>query len=474
MARVEANTHIVYRIDDIVPPAGVCGTIAPSRPALDHGALLPAEGGGNRVIELACDTDAEYYIQQGKSIHNTLRQIEATINGVDVSLDGVSGIYESQMNLVFEITTVIVRTDANTDPYTSSSCGGLLNQFTSTFNSAPENSIRRDVAELFTGHTIDGGCLGVAWVGTVCGSIPYNVVWPAGVTGFASRIALSSHEIAHNFNASHCCGSCSGCSNCRIMCPCISSCSGIISSFGPLAVNQISNWVATHGCVQPVANGPLIPPFLDEFPTTLLNATNWIYNKGGAINGGATNEPSPSNSMNLNATGGGLYQDDDLRTNFIDLTGQEGSGWGIGFATQHNGVEAGEVLIVEYWGGEQDLWVELDIITSDGSNPTEFTTHTYALSGLDPSPFHSEFRLRFRPDVNGTNDDWYLDNVSIGPTAQPCPWDLDSNGAVDITDFLTLLSLWGTDPGGPPDFDGDHNVGITDFLELLGNWGPCP
>ncbi|MHC4140672.1 MAG: right-handed parallel beta-helix repeat-containing protein [Planctomycetota bacterium] len=59
-----------------------------------------------------------------------------------------------------------------------------------------------------------------------------------------------------------------------------------------------------------------------------------------------------------------------------------------------------------------------------------------------------------------------------------CPWDLSTNppsyGVVDILDFLALIALWGTDPGGPPDFDGDGDVGVTDFLELLANWGPCP
>jgi hypothetical protein len=56
-----------------------------------------------------------------------------------------------------------------------------------------------------------------------------------------------------------------------------------------------------------------------------------------------------------------------------------------------------------------------------------------------------------------------------------CPWDLYiGDGVVNVIDFLGLLSLWGTDPGGPPDFDGDGDVGVTDFLELLANWGPCP
>jgi len=54
-----------------------------------------------------------------------------------------------------------------------------------------------------------------------------------------------------------------------------------------------------------------------------------------------------------------------------------------------------------------------------------------------------------------------------------CPWDLDCDGNVGITDFLALLAAWGTNPGGPPDFDGDGLVGITDFLLLLANWGPC-
>ncbi len=48
------------------------------------------------------------------------------------------------------------------------------------------------------------------------------------------------------------------------------------------------------------------------------------------------------------------------------------------------------------------------------------------------------------------------------------------SGDVGVSDFLSLLSDWGSDPGGPPDFDGDGDVGVTDFLELLRHWGPCP
>ena len=60
------------------------------------------------------------------------------------------------------------------------------------------------------------------------------------------------------------------------------------------------------------------------------------------------------------------------------------------------------------------------------------------------------------------------------PIGDSCPWDLDDDGMVGITDFLALLAAWGPNPGHPADFDDDGIVGITDFLDLLGNWGLCP
>jgi hypothetical protein len=64
--------------------------------------------------------------------------------------------------------------------------------------------------------------------------------------------------------------------------------------------------------------------------------------------------------------------------------------------------------------------------------------------------------------------------VAIG--ALTCPWDLDADGDVGITDFLQMLGAWATSPIGPPDFDGDGDgvVGIGDFLAMLANWSPCP
>ena len=58
-----------------------------------------------------------------------------------------------------------------------------------------------------------------------------------------------------------------------------------------------------------------------------------------------------------------------------------------------------------------------------------------------------------------------------------CPWDLDDNAAVGVSDLLSLLGSWGPCPPKadcPADFDGSGDVGVKDLLILLGNWGPCP
>ncbi len=60
-----------------------------------------------------------------------------------------------------------------------------------------------------------------------------------------------------------------------------------------------------------------------------------------------------------------------------------------------------------------------------------------------------------------------------GGVNSSCPWDIDHNGNIGLTDLLAVLRAWNTIPGGPPDFDGG-GVGVSDLLAVLTNWGDCP
>src|SRR6185503_16372955 len=62
-------------------------------------------------------------------------------------------------------------------------------------------------------------------------------------------------------------------------------------------------------------------PFFDDFPTTTIDVNKWSWNRRANISAQASNEPSIPNSLRLNAVDALDYNDDQIRTNEIDMTG---------------------------------------------------------------------------------------------------------------------------------------------------------
>ena len=119
----------------------------------------------------------------------------------------------------------------------------------------------------------------------------------------------------------------------------------------------------------------------------------------------------------------------------------------------------------------------------DGDGGTDGPGETVDATSIGLDMFEATF-----VNVSGSDGEQSITAVAFDPSLNPgsaettvdvggfTPGDLDGDGTVGITDFLTLLALWGRcDDPCPPfclgDIDGDCNVGITDFLLLLGNWG---
>ena len=63
------------------------------------------------------------------------------------------------------------------------------------------------------------------------------------------------------------------------------------------------------------------------------------------------------------------------------------------------------------------------------------------------------------------------DAANAGPTGNPCPEDLDGDGAVGVSDVLMVLGEFGCASNCTMDIDGDQSVGVSDVLAVLSVFG---
>lgn len=217
--------------------AGIDSAVEPS----------PVAGAAYKVAQIALDADFEFFQQNGSSIDAAILDMENIINGMQT-------IYETQLNITYEISHVIVRSTSAT-PYTSTSPSTLLNQLVSHWNASPQSAIPRDLVHLFTGKNLDGSTIGIAYIGAVCRlNSAYGLSQSRFTSSMPARVALTAHEVGHNWNAQHC-NSCTGCTDCcRIMCSGLGGCSGIVTSFGCFELGQISAFRDTRTCLHEVAD----------------------------------------------------------------------------------------------------------------------------------------------------------------------------------------------------------------------------
>lgn len=443
------NAHVVFNgcSDVDLPGHYRCGAddIAQPQPEGTGGGGGTA-GTGYKVCDVACDSDVEFYTKNSSSVVNTMKDIETVMNNVE-------SIYENDVDITYEVTTIVVRT-AEPDPYTATAPDTLLGQFRTEWN-ANMRDIRRDIAHFFTGKEIDGGVIGIAYLSVICANITtgngYGLSQSRFTTNMTSRTCLTAHEMGHNWSAQHCDAQ----ATCYIMCSGLGGCDNNCTMFEPSGVTSITNHKNSRSCLSNLSD-PIPLPFSDTFPNVVLDASKWSYANGTAITSGGFNPPSVPNELTLNAAGAGTYQDDDIRTNFILLQGA--TNVVASYYTQHRGVENGETLIVEYWANTLQ-WKTLNTVTSDGVDETTFTQWTHNITAADA--LHNEFRLRFRPNVNETNDNWYVDNVQVtGTPVQPFLVNVNSTPSAGVA--ITASPLDNNGQGnGTTNFNRTWNSGTT-------------
>lgn len=260
-ANYTADDHVIYTSADNLQTDARCGG-ALIDPRADAAPQVPDAPVGfqgladDEICEIACDADVEFYNKNGSSVANTEADIENII-------DRVTTIYEADVSILYEITTIIVRT-SEPDPYSSSNASTLLNQFQGHWNSS-QGAIQRDVAHLFTGKNINGGTIGVAYLNTICNkSSAYGLSESRFTNNITSRTALTAHELGHNWSSNHC----NGTSQCKIMCASLGGC-GSITSFGPFATNAITNKKNSVNCLDDAVPPP--PPVISSLTPDVSN-----------------------------------------------------------------------------------------------------------------------------------------------------------------------------------------------------------
>ena len=60
-----------------------------------------------------------------------------------------------------------------------------------------------------------------------------------------------------------------------------------------------------------------------------------------------------------------------------------------------------------------------------------------------------------------------------GGCTASCPADIDGSGAVNVTDLLEIVGVWGYIGASPADVNGDNVVNVGDLLMVIDAWGPC-
>lgn len=409
LADAPADLHVVYRVDAVEPLEFECGTHDEHVVSHTNGSTTNAFGGGSafgaqaatttKVAELAFDCDYEFFVANGSSVPATVADVETVMNAVDAT-------YRGEVDISYELTTIVIRT-SSADPYTSSDSSTLLQQFRNYWN-AQFAAIPRDTAHLMTGRAVDGNVIGLAYVGVVCnGSYGYGLSESRFTSNAVYRASLTAHELGHNWNANHC----NGQSDCAIMCSSIGGCNGL-TTFAVQDETSINGWKNAIGCLdtQPSA---IVGALADDFPGATLDAMKWSWIHGALANSGGVNPPSGATALNLDAAGAGIADDDEIRSAPIDLSGA--SNVLLQLESQHRGVESGETLIAEGLTSTGH-WTTLLTVTSDGSDQTTFAAQSAALPS---SMLHSAFRLRLRVECNETNDEWYVDDVLVSADQAP-------------------------------------------------------
>lgn len=444
----DPRLHMVYEATDVDWGDLSCGVDDVAGPGNNLGILGPSPA-AVKVAELGLDSDYQFFdLLANDNVDTAIQQIELIINAMD-------NIYENDVEIMFEIKTIIIRDNPN-DPYNGTDAGGLLNQVRAEWLTN-QTAIKHDLAQMVSGVNFAGSTIGIAWVGSVCTTNRYSTIQAVNLS-LPGRIGVSAHEIGHNFNAQHC----DGFNPCNIMCSGLGGCSGNISTFAPVSKSAILNF---KNLINNCLDDPILPPpppvqtnlpFLENAEDFVLDVAQWYVVEGADTSGAASNPPSGFVSVLMNA-------DDTITTQQIktlDLLNPPMTPFYLSFWSETTQMEGGETLLIEYFSELQQQWLVLDTIVADSGSMNTFELFEYE---MPVQAYGDVLQVRFTVD-NDAADSWFLDDISVSvESVGGCAGDFNGDGQLNVLDFVAYQTAFiNEDPAADCDDNGQFNV--LDFV----------
>ena len=199
LPRAQAGELVVYRHSDIRPVhTWKCGVSLPERLQREVNrvaAQVEATTPINYVVDVATEADYEYVQALGGSAEAN-REILGIMNQV-------AGVYQSE--LLLQLRVSFQHTWATEDdPYTATTAGDLLTEFTEYWNTHYSAKEDFDIAHLWTDkeredHTIGG----LAQLAVACRNRALSYGLSQHQTTAPQKFWTPAHEIGHNFGAVH-------------------------------------------------------------------------------------------------------------------------------------------------------------------------------------------------------------------------------------------------------------------------------
>ncbi len=263
-----SDLYVIYKASDLKPTAPhSCGTTE----VHDKSEELITQKNGESDSRVDECYEVDYAIANDFLMFEDFGSVVAVEDHAIGVTNNVQTNYDDEFadELQLIIVTQFTATSAATDPWTTStSASTLLSDF--RFWGPSGFAAVHDVGSLWTDRNFNGSTIGIAYLTVICTGNRYNCLQNFTTNAETKRV-LVSHELGHNFSASH-----DPSGSPTIMAPSVNS----SNAWSANSISQINSHVASRTCLAD-CSGTSEPPFasfsfeiIDDCTPGLVQFTN--------------------------------------------------------------------------------------------------------------------------------------------------------------------------------------------------------